>query len=164
MLFHMDTFLTILIDILAWFFIHMGVSYLMAHKSRYCFNPEGWLYRQRSWECNSSLYYKWFHVHQWKHILPDGADLFKFGFQKKHLKELNEAYFQDFIHETCRAELTHWIVFLFGFIFFAWNFWWVGIVMVIYAFAANMPCIVTQRYNRIRLRNVLGEIKKKAKC
>jgi glycosyl-4,4'-diaponeurosporenoate acyltransferase len=85
MLFHMDTFLTILIDILAWFFIHMGVSYLMAHKSRYCFNPEGWLYRQRSWECNSSLYYKWFHVHQWKHILPDGADLFKFGFQKKHL-------------------------------------------------------------------------------
>jgi glycosyl-4,4'-diaponeurosporenoate acyltransferase len=164
MLFHMDTFLTILIDILAWFFIHMGVSYLMAHKSRYCFNPEGWLYRQRSWECNSSLYYKWFHVHQWKNILPDGADLFKFGFQKKHLKELNEAYFQDFIHETCRAELTHWIVFLFGFIFFAWNFWWVGIVMVIYAFAANMPCIVTQRYNRIRLRNVLGEIKKKAKC
>ena len=160
----MDTFLIILIDIVAWFVIHMGVSYLMAHKSRYHFNPEGWLYRQRSWEHNGSLYYKWFHVRQWKHILPDGADLFKFGFQKKHLKELNEAYFQDFIHETCRAELTHWIVFLFGFIFFIWNLWWVSIVMVVYAFAANMPCIVTQRYNRIRLQKVIGHIKKNAKC
>ena len=163
MLFHLDTFLTILIDVAAWFVIHMGISYLMAHKPRYVLNPEDWLYRQRTWEKNGRLYHKWFQIHQWKSILPDGAALFKFGFRKKHLKELNENYFQDFIHETCRAELTHWIVFLFGFIFFIWNLWWVGIVMVIYAFAANMPCIVTQRYNRIRLRRVLGTINKNPK-
>jgi glycosyl-4,4'-diaponeurosporenoate acyltransferase len=86
--------------------------------------------------------------------LPDGAALFKEGFEKKRLKETNMEYLNWFMRETCRAELTHWIVFLFGPLFFIWNLWWVGIVMILYASLANMPCIITQRYNRIRLRRI----------
>ena len=37
MLFHLPTLITIFIDILAWFVIHMGISYLMAQKPRYDF-------------------------------------------------------------------------------------------------------------------------------
>ena len=158
MLFHLDTLYTILLDVAVWFTIHMGVSYLMTHRPRYSFNPESWLYRERGWEGKGGLYYKWFKAGRWKHILPDGAALFESGFQKKHLQEYTMAYLQDFRQETCRAELTHWIVLLSGPIFFIWNIWWVGIIMIIYAFSANMPCIITQRYNRIRLNRVIAKM------
>jgi glycosyl-4,4'-diaponeurosporenoate acyltransferase len=155
MLFHMGTLYTVLIDIAVWFAIHMGVSYLMTRRPRYSFNPESWLYRERGWEGKGSLYYRWLKVGIWKHVLPDGAALFESGFKKKYLQEYTLAYFQDFRQETCRAELTHWIVFSISLIFFIWNIWWVGIIMIIYAFSANMPCIITQRYNRIRLNRVI---------
>ena len=71
------------------------------------------------------------------------------------MEKTDKEYFQEFVMETCRAELTHWIVFLFASIFFIWNLWWIGIIMVAYAITVNMPCIITQRYNRIRLRRVL---------
>ena len=156
MLFHLSTLYTILIDIAAWFVLHIGISYLMTRRLRYSFNPRSWLYRERYWEGNGSLYYRWLKVNRWKHILPDGAALFESGFRKKHLQEYTEPHYRDYRQETCRAELTHWLVLLSGLIFFIWNIWWVGIIMIIYAFSANMPCIITQRYNRIRLNRVIA--------
>jgi glycosyl-4,4'-diaponeurosporenoate acyltransferase len=148
---HLDTWITILIDIGAWFIIHMAVAYIISLKPRGSFDPGAWLYRKRKWENDGAIYTKVFFVNRWKEKLPDGAALFKTGFAKKRLTDYSRTYFDDFIQETCRAEMTHWIVLLFGFIFFIWNIPWVGILMVIYAVAADMPCILTQRYNRIRL-------------
>ncbi len=158
MLFHLPTGITIFIDVAAWFAIHMGVSYFMSRRSRDSFKPQNWLYGERKWEKQGILYTEFFLVHKWKKLLPDGAAIFKFGFKKKNLEERTGAYFREFIQETCRAELTHWIVFLFGFIFWIWNLPWVSILMIVYAFIANMPCIITQRYNRIRLNRVLAGI------
>ncbi len=45
----------------------------------------------------------------------------------------------------------HWAVFAAAFLFFAWNPPWAGAVMVFYGLAANLPCIIALRYNRIRL-------------
>jgi glycosyl-4,4'-diaponeurosporenoate acyltransferase len=154
MLVHLPTGITILIDIIAWFVIHMGISYIMTHQPLSEFNASSWLYRKRNWERNGRLYEKLFRLKAWKRRLPDGASIFKNGFEKKHLKETSKDYFDSFIRETCRAELTHWIVLLFGPLFLLWNLWWVGIVMILYAAAANVPCIITQRYNRIRLRRI----------
>jgi glycosyl-4,4'-diaponeurosporenoate acyltransferase len=154
MLIHLPTAITILIDIAAWFVIHIGVSYIMTHQPLSSFNTSSWLYRKRNWERNGRLYEKLFRLKTWKKRLPDGAAVFKNGFEKKHLKETNKDYLDAFIRETCRAELTHWIVFLFGPLFFIWNLWWVGIVMIIYAGIVNIPCIITQRYNRIRLKRI----------
>jgi len=144
-----------LIDVIAWFLIHMGVSYIMSRQPLSSFNYDSWLYRKRNWEKNGKFYEKLFRLKSWKRRLPDGAAIFKNGFEKKHLKETNKDYFDSFIRETCRAELTHWIVFLFGPLFLIWNLWWVGIVMIVYATIANIPCIVTQRYNRIRLQRIV---------
>ena len=154
MIFHLPTHITILIDIVVWFVIHMSVSFLMTHRLLASFNTDNWLYRQHNWEKNGKIYEKLFRLKSWKKKLPDGAALFKYGFQKKKLKETSQEYLRDFISETCRAELTHWIVFLFGFIFFIWNIWWVGIVMIMYATIVNIPCVITQRYNRIKLRRI----------
>jgi glycosyl-4,4'-diaponeurosporenoate acyltransferase len=154
MIFHLPVLVTVLIDIAAWFAIHMGVSYFMTLIPRSNFNTSFWLYKTGKWESNSKVYETLFSVKNWKKRLPDGAALFKGGFKKKHLNGTDLAYLDDFIRETCRAELTHWIVFLFGFVFLIWNLWWVGIIMLVYAFSVNMPCIITQRYNRVRLRKL----------
>ena len=154
MLVHLPTAITILIDVIAWFVIHMGVSYIMSRQPLTSFNNHSWLYRKRNWERNGRFYEKFFRLKSWKRRLPDGAAIFKNGFEKKRLKETNKDYLDSFIRETCRAELTHWIVFLFGPVFLIWNLWWVGIVMILYATIANIPCIITQRYNRIRLQRI----------
>jgi glycosyl-4,4'-diaponeurosporenoate acyltransferase len=156
MIFHLPTPITILIDIVAWFVVHMSVSFLMTRKSLASFNTDNWLYRRRFWEKNGRIYERLFRLKSWKKKLPDGAAVFKDGFQKRKLRESSQKYLQDFIRETCRAELTHWIVFLFSFIFFIWNIWWVGIVMIIYAIIVNIPCVITQRYNRIKLKRIAG--------
>ena len=154
MIVHLPTGITILTDVISWLVIHMGVSYIMTHQSLSSFNPSFWLYRKRGWERNGKFYETFFRLRVWKRGLPDGAAIFKNGFKKKHLKETNRDYIDSFIRETCRAELTHWIVFLFGPLFLIWNLWWVGIVMILYAVLANIPCVITQRYNRIRLQRI----------
>ena len=156
MLIHLPTAITIMIDVAAWFIVHMGVSYIMSRRTLTSFDSNSWLYKGRKWEMDGRLYERSFRVKSWKKRLPDGAALFRRGFEKRHLKETKKDYLDSFMKETCRAELTHWIVFLFSPLFFIWNLWWIGIVMIVYAALANMPCILTQRYNRIRLNRITG--------
>jgi glycosyl-4,4'-diaponeurosporenoate acyltransferase len=118
------------------------------------FNPESWLYRERSWERNGRIYQAFLRVKTWKKLLPNGAAVSKSGFRKRHLGNLGTVYIRRFILETCRAELTHWVIFVFSVVFFIWNDWWIGMIMIAYALIVNIPCVVTQRYNRIRLRRV----------
>ena len=154
MLVHLPTAITITIDVIAWLIIHMGVSYIMSRQPLSSFNSDSWLYTKRVWEKNGRFYERLFRLKSWKRKLPDGAAIFKNGFKKKRLKGTEKGYLDTFIRETCRAELTHWIVFLFGPLFLIWNLWWVGIVMIVYATMANIPCVITQRYNRIRLQRI----------
>jgi glycosyl-4,4'-diaponeurosporenoate acyltransferase len=155
MIIHLPIAITILIDVITWFIIHIGVSYIMTRQPSTSFSSDSSLYRKRSWERNGRFYEKLFRLKSWKRRLPDGAIIFKNGFRKKHLKETDKDYLEFFIRETCRAELTHWIVFLFGPLFLIWNLWWVGVVMILYSTISNTPCIITQRYNRIRLQRIV---------
>ena len=157
-LIHLPTFWTIVIDFIAWFIIHMGVVLLIIHIPSKVFNLEGWLYRTRRWEKSGDIYTKIFKIRKWKEYLPDGLKLLKYkNFPKKHLDEKNGLYFSSFLQETCRAELTHWIIMLFGPLFFLWNKPGVGLIMIFYALIENLPLIMAQRYNRIRFKRVLGK-------
>jgi glycosyl-4,4'-diaponeurosporenoate acyltransferase len=158
MLLHLPALPTILLDIAAWMIIHMGVAYLMTHIPLSSFDTGFWLYKQKKWEKEGKIYVRIFRLKKWKKRLPDGAALFKKGFKKKHLKELDDVYLDDFIRETCRAEFTHWVMFLLSPVFFIWNPWYVGIVMIVYAILVNVPCIIIQRYNRIRLKRVYSKL------
>jgi glycosyl-4,4'-diaponeurosporenoate acyltransferase len=133
----------------------MGVSYIMSQMRLEYFNPQSWAFRRRDWENDGRVYQETFFVKKWKGLLPEGAALFAQGFRKKHLKEKNEDYFSLFVAETCRSEAVHWVTMIFSPLFFLWNPLWVGVGMVGYALFANLPCIVTQRYNRIRLARVV---------
>ena len=155
MVIHLPTLWMGLIDFAAWIFIHVVVSQSIAHPPVHVFNPQAWLYRQRGWERDGRTYEVLFHPKRWKGLLPDGAALFESGFRKKRLQSADPAYLAQFVRETCRAEVTHWVLFFCAPFFFIWNPWHIGVIMIAYATFVNMPCIITQRYNRIRMNRVL---------
>jgi glycosyl-4,4'-diaponeurosporenoate acyltransferase len=155
MLINMTTPIRIFLDIAAWFLIHIGVSYLINMISVNHFDPINLLFRERKFEKGGSFYIRVFKVKSWKKKLPDGAAIFKAGLPKKHLQNIEKSYIDLFIRETCRAELIHWIIIFISPIFFIWNLYWVGWLMILYAVVVNIPCIITQRYNRIRLIRLL---------
>ncbi|MEJ2629459.1 MAG: glycosyl-4,4'-diaponeurosporenoate acyltransferase [bacterium] len=148
----------IIIDVMVWFIVHMSVSYLITLVPKQYINIDAWIYRERKWEDQGRLYEKVFKIKKWKDMLPDGAALFRKGFRKKRLTSVNKEYLHQFILEVCRAESAHWIVILFSPLFFLWNYWWAGIIMILYALIANIPCILAQRYNRIRFKRILNKM------
>jgi len=144
----------IVVNILAWLVIHLGVAWIGTRLPEQLFAPDQWLYRTRAWEASGRLYERFFGIRSWKDRLPDGAALFRGGFRKKNLRAMDREYLERFERETCRGELVHWVALLCGPLFFLWNPWRAGVIMVGYALIANVPCILAQRYNRIRLAGI----------
>ena len=95
-------------------------------------------------------------VRWWKAHLPDGARWFAGGFAKARLAGRDPAYLARFVTETRRGEACHWTALACIPVFFLWNPWWADLIIAGYALAANLPCIVVQRYNRRRLRHLLA--------
>lgn len=94
-------------------------------------------------------------VHRWKHLLPDGGAAHKKGFAKRRLQSADAAYLREFILESKRAELVHWLAILPFWVFGLWGPPVVIPIMFVYALAVNLPCIIAQRYNRPRLIRLL---------
>ncbi len=155
MLIELPVIWTIIINIVLWFIIHMSFAYIITIISAKFINTKSWIYKQRVWEKNGKIYEEIFKIQSWKGLLPDGAALFKKGFRKKSLVSTDREYLKQFVIETCRAEFVHCLVILFSPVFFIWNPPWAGIIMIIYAILANLPCILAQRYNRIRFNKLL---------
>lgn len=154
MIFHLSGPWAIVINIAVWLVIHLGVGMSTPRMRSDLFHPQSWVYRQRTWERGGKIYNSLLKIKKWKRLLPDGVAAFRGGFKKKHLKNASAAYLERHILETCRAEFTHWVILIFAFIFFVWNDWWIGLIMVAYGLATNMPCIIAQRYNRMRLQRL----------
>jgi glycosyl-4,4'-diaponeurosporenoate acyltransferase len=100
------------------------------------------------------VYEKVFFIRRWKHLLPDGAPWFD-GFPKKKLESTEPGYLRKFILETRRGEFSHWlqIIAITGFI--AWNPFPANLIIISYALASNLPCLLNLRHTRQRLLPVL---------
>ena len=83
---------------------------------------------------------------------------------KKKLTDFSERNLEQFVIESCRGELTHLLAilpfWLFGFIGPPAMLW----LMLAYAIAVNLPCMLAQRYNRPRFLNLLSLYRGKAKA
>ncbi len=99
-------------------------------------------------------------VKRWKDRLPEAGSFFAGGFSKRRVVSRDPAYLERFVVETRRAEVTHWLVMAIAPVFVLWNPWWMVTIMCAYAFVANVPCLVVQRYNRARLYRVLERQKR----
>jgi glycosyl-4,4'-diaponeurosporenoate acyltransferase len=151
MLIHLSPVGLVVVNTLAWLVLHMAGAYAGTRMPDSAFPPGFWLYRPRRWERGGKVYERMFRIRAWKDRLPDGAALFTGGFRKKNMQGRDPEYLRRFLHETCRAEAVHEAVLVSSLLFFLWNPVWVGWVMIGYAVLANGPCILAQRYNRIRL-------------
>jgi glycosyl-4,4'-diaponeurosporenoate acyltransferase len=140
------------LNLIGWPVIQFGLAWAFTQIPVTWFNPAG----ARGWERGGRFYERGFGIKHWKDRLPDAARWFGGGFAKGKLTGNAPDYLRRFIRETRRGELCHWFAFGFAPLFFLWNPWWGDLIIVGYAVAANLPCILVQRYNRERFRRLLS--------
>ena len=137
-------------NLLGWPLIHLAVAFVFLRLPPHLFARDRWITALRRWERDGRLYRDWLAIRKWKSLLPDGAPWLG-GFAKKKVSGRDPSYFAQFLLETRRAEFAHWCMLCCLPVFFLWNPPWARLVMTAYALAANLPCILAQRYNRIVL-------------
>jgi glycosyl-4,4'-diaponeurosporenoate acyltransferase len=137
-----------------WLVIQLGLAWVFTHM------PEAWFDRawRRHGRRRAAFYERAFHIKQWKSLLPDGGLWVGGRFTKHTLARKDSSYLRSFIAETWRGELCHWLAMACVPVFFLWNPWWGDVIIIAYAVLANLPCILVQRYNRLRL------VQLRAKC
>jgi glycosyl-4,4'-diaponeurosporenoate acyltransferase len=137
------------LNVLGWPAIMLGWSWLAIRAPSRWFDHDGWWCRARAWERNGRLW-RWTGVHRWKRWLPDGAACFRGGFRKQ-LSAASREQLERFRVETVRAELAHLVMLAHAPLFLLFNPPWAAAVMLAFGTLVNLPCMVTQRYNRILL-------------
>lgn len=152
----LPTFWIIVLNAGGWPLIQLGLAWAFTRMPAHWFNPPA--ARFASFE--KLLHERLFRTRAWKDKLPDAAGWFGGGFAKRRLASTAPDYIERFIRETWRGELCHWSAFLFVPIYFLWNPLWADLVILAYVLIANLPCILAQRYNRLRLRRLLKPKKK----
>ena len=98
-------------------------------------------------------------IRRWKPWLPDAGAALPGGVRKASLVRRDRARLERLRLETRRAELVHRAL---------WPFWiitalWLppaGVVInLIFATVFNLPCLLVQRYNRLRLERLLRRLR-----
>lgn len=158
MLIELSVLWLVVLNVLVWLIFHLGFAWAGTRLPLKGFREGSWLYRERKWEARGNFYEKRMSIRTWKDRLPDCGGIFAGGFSKAGLASTSRDYLRRFLLETCRGELVHWTVMFSSVLFLLWNPWWAGLIMMAYGIAANLPCIVVQRYNRIRLKRVLDRM------
>lgn len=151
----------IVLNILAWLAIQLGLAWWMTRLPIQRFNPRGLMARIKSWENKGRIYERLFAIKSWKDHLPDAGPMFRDGFAKAGLKSGTRSYYERFIIETWRGELTHWLALLAAPIFCIWNPWWGVVLNFVVAVAINLPCVLAQRYNRARFERIISLLDRK---
>jgi glycosyl-4,4'-diaponeurosporenoate acyltransferase len=143
----------ILVNTLGWLIVQLSIAAIAVRMDPIWFANDYRLYGVHEREIK--FYKQCLHIRRWKGLLPDGATWVGGRFRKKSLQEMNPAYLRQLAIETKRGEIAHWLMLASFPIFFLWNPPWARIVVMSYAIAANLPCILVQRYNREAMRRLL---------
>lgn len=139
------------VNIVAWLCIHLGVSSLVSVAPQSFVNAFAGLYRVKSWETRTKVYER-MGVKKWKGRLPEARKWFRRKKTVAHLRKPSQ--WTRFEKQTNRSELSHWLQMLAAPFFFLFNPAWAGWIMMAYAVLFNLPFIIVQRYNRVRLMRV----------
>lgn len=147
MLIELSMPVTIALNVGGWPIIQLLSAWAFMRMPARCFGAP----RPFRWERDGGVYDRLFRPRKWKHLLPEGATWFTGGIAKRKLVGRDPATRRALARETWRGELCHWFVIACTPVFFLWNPVWADAIMIAYALAANMPCILVQRYNRARV-------------
>jgi len=160
-IFYISDIWMILLFFIFWGVFQSSAAFICLKIPDRYFSPDGFLFRERKWEKGGVLYEKIFKVRKWKGFLPDGGAIVKGGYSKKHLLDFSKENLEQFSIESCRAEVTHLIAILPFWIFGFFAPPIVIIYMFIYAIVVNLPCLIAQRYNRLRFTKVIKKYRTK---
>ncbi len=133
-------------------FWHLVVLFACRALPNTFFDCTRFLYRHRKWERDGKFYVRWLKIKKWKDYLPQyvATD----GFSKrelKTLKKIDREYVGLFVTETCRAEWNHYICSFYFVISIFINTWPYSLIFSIIPIIVNVPFLLIQRYNRLRL-------------
>jgi glycosyl-4,4'-diaponeurosporenoate acyltransferase len=101
------------------------------------------------------FYEHWLRIRIWKPWIPDAGNALPGGIRKGSLARRDPLALQRLSLETRRAELVHWVL---------WPAWMVTalwlppsgvLINLLFATLFNLPCLLLQRYNRLRLGKTL---------
>lgn len=146
--------LVIATNVTGWPVIQLSISALFLRLPSGWFGGESWLTRERGFERDGLLYRRFRMMQRWKGLLPDGASWLG-GRPKRNVASRTLSELSTFASETRRAEIAHWCMLLCTPLFFLWNPRWACVVMTVYGITANLPCILVQRANRIKVDRIL---------
>ncbi len=146
----------IAVDAAAWCAIQVGAGYLAHRLPATWLSDDHGLLCERPWERGGRFYRDHLGVARWKRWLPEGGAVFRGGVDKRSLRGATTQHLEQYRRETRRAEIGHWLALTPLPVFALWNPPLLWPAMVAYAVAVNVPCIVSQRYNRLRLSRVLA--------
>lgn len=144
----------IAINTLGWLILQLSIAATATRIDPRHFARDNRLYRIHPQEI--SFCRNWLHIRHWKGLLPDGAPWVGGAFHKQHLLSRDPTYLRQLLIETRRGEAAHWTMLACFPIFFLWNPPWARVVIALYAIAANLPCILVQRYNRHMVQRLLS--------
>lgn len=125
------------------------------------FSTDRWPYREREWERGGKAY-RAVGIQHWKDKLPDMSRVLPWMKKKAIDHKRDFVQLVELIEETCVAEFIHLLLILMGLP--CMKMWHgIGGIIVFFLWAAgNLPFIMIQRYNRLRLtrtvRHMRGEI------
>ncbi|MFC7489863.1 MULTISPECIES: hypothetical protein [unclassified Knoellia] len=140
----------VVIDVVAWGAFHATTGYLAHRLGPQRLARDGWVLRARDFE-DAGWYRRRLRIHLWKDRLPEAGDLFAGGVSKRELGTLDDAGLEAFVRETRRAELGHWWAMACSPFFILWNPPLASVLLVAYGVLVNLPFILIQRYNRLRI-------------
>ncbi|AYU54168.1 glycosyl-4,4'-diaponeurosporenoate acyltransferase [Staphylococcus debuckii] len=148
---------------LFWFVVHMVISTLGTRIPSSFFIRYTNLFKSWPFEEEGRFWQKYFKVKVWKQHLPNGQSFNPAV--RSHTTVAKSASYTElhqFIIETRRAELIHALSILPAFIFLPTSKP-IKYINLTYAFAANLPCWIAQRYNRPNLERYAEKVLQREK-
>jgi glycosyl-4,4'-diaponeurosporenoate acyltransferase len=124
--------------------------------------PAAWLDREhwfmrRPWSESRQGFENRLGIRRWKPWLPDAGNALPKGIAKASLVGRESIKLERLVLETRRAELVHLALWLFWTITPLWLPPAGVLINLAFATAFNLPCLWVQRYNRLRLKRLLGK-------
>jgi glycosyl-4,4'-diaponeurosporenoate acyltransferase len=114
-----------------------------------------WLTRRRPWGEDRHWYERVLRIKSWKDRLPEAGNFFPGGFRKNSVGGGKYAVMCRFLAETRRAEYVHSAIWLFWLVTMLWTPRWGILVNLVVGTVFNLPCLWVQRYNRLRIEQLL---------
>lgn len=140
-----------------WIFWFYFIGYLVTQLPKKFLEKDYFFTNLLFFEKNPQWYRKYLMIDKWKEKMPELGGFFKDGFQKRSVAQGEINQLKLFIQETRRAEIAHWLMTAGWILTISFNPLWAIIFNIIFAHLVNFPCLIIQRYNRVRLLKVLNK-------